>query len=102
MKTSFLHARDGGVTISILVTPRSSKVGPLGIRGDMLRWGVAAAPVDGEANESLLRSISKILDFPLSRLSIVVGAKSKKKVIFVDGVSEAELRAKLYDLCPID
>ena len=56
---------------------------------------VAAPPVDGQANAALCRFIAARADVPGSRVSVVKGATSRHKVVRVEGIDEAALRAAL-------
>jgi uncharacterized protein (TIGR00251 family) len=46
-----------------------------------LRVSVSSAPVDGQANEELIRIIAKQFDVPKSKVSIVYGLKGRFKVL---------------------
>lgn len=62
--------------------------------GQVLKVRVAAPPVDGAANEALLRLLAKVLGVPRSALSIAAGETSRLKTIEIQG-DEAELSARL-------
>jgi uncharacterized protein len=59
-----------------------------------LRARVASPPVDGAANESLIRLIADALGLARSRVRLVGGASSRRKVIEIEGVSPADLRSR--------
>ena len=79
----------------VRLTPRASRDQIDGWDGDLLRVRVAAPPVEGRANDALLRLLAKALDLPPSRLRLVKGRTSREKVIAVEGVSEEDARARL-------
>jgi uncharacterized protein YggU (UPF0235/DUF167 family) len=54
---------------------------------------VAARPVDGAANEALLRLLADALSVPRSRLSLRSGGRSRAKVIEVEGVEPEWIRS---------
>jgi hypothetical protein len=56
---------------------------------------VAAAPVDGEANEALLRLLGRALGLPPSALRIRHGAGGREKLVSVTGLGAPEARARL-------
>jgi len=56
---------------------------------------VAAPPVDGKANAALCRFIAARAGVPGSRVTVVKGATSRDKVVRVEGVDGAALRAAL-------
>ena len=77
------------------ITPRAS-VSVLGLGSDGTLWArIAAPPVDGAANEALLRFLAKTLDVPRSRLAITVGQSSRHKRIVVTGVTSEDLESRL-------
>ena len=45
---------------------------------------VAAAPVDGRANETLLRFLATRFGVPLKQITIVRGAKARNKTVRID------------------
>jgi uncharacterized protein (TIGR00251 family) len=88
---------DAGVLLRLQIQPRASKTEPSGPFGDppRMKVRVAAPPVDGEANEELLKFLRKRLNVPLSHLRIVRGETSKSKDILVAGLSQQEVRDRL-------
>jgi hypothetical protein len=77
------------------VTPAASRDGLLGWQGDVLRLSVAAPAQRGKANEAALRLLAAALGVPRERLRIVRGHTSRQKVIAIQGLDEAEVRARL-------
>jgi len=82
-------------TLRIHLTPRSARDEVLGLEGDILRARVTAPPVEGRANEALLRLLADVLGVPRASLRIVRGQRSREKVVAVDGLDAAELRRRL-------
>jgi len=80
---------------SVRLTPRGGKDATEGWQGDVLKVRVSAAPVDGKANDAVLRLLAKALGMPPSRLTIVAGASGRTKVIEVEGISLDEVRARI-------
>ena len=86
-------------TISIRVTPRSSKPGigewALDPGGrPFLEIRAAAAPTDGSANEEVVRALARALGVPKSSVRIVGGQTSRLKRLEVP-LDEAEVRRRL-------
>ena len=50
-----------------------------------LKLRVAAAPVDGSANDAVVRLVAKWLDVPRSRVAVVAGTTARVKTLQVDG-----------------
>jgi hypothetical protein len=81
--------------ISVRLTPRGGRDRIDGWDGDVLRVRVAAAPVEGKANESMLRMLAKALGVAASSVTLVSGAQSRVKVVEVDGLSAEEIKARI-------
>jgi uncharacterized protein YggU (UPF0235/DUF167 family) len=69
-----------------------------GRRGDALLVRLAAAPVDGAANDALIDLLAGALGCPRRSLTIVAGERSRDKRIAVDGLTRAELDARVSAL----
>ena len=93
--TKFCRERGKTLYITLHVQPRSKKTAIVGVHGDALKVKVAAPPVDGAANEALVKYFSKFLSLPKSKIEIMQGEGSKFKVIAIVGVSESEFTSLL-------
>jgi uncharacterized protein (TIGR00251 family) len=82
-------------TLRVHLTPRSARDEVLGLEGDILRARVTAPPVEGRANEALLRLLAEALSVPRASLRIVRGQRSREKLVAVEGLDAAELRRRL-------
>jgi uncharacterized protein (TIGR00251 family) len=52
---------------------------------------VAAPPVEGKANDALIKFLGTTLDIPKSRISLEKGATSRHKIIAIEGLSEEQV-----------
>jgi uncharacterized protein YggU (UPF0235/DUF167 family) len=81
--------------IRVRLTPRAAReqiaAGESG--GYLVR--VTATPVGGRANEALCRLIARRAGVAPSRVTLVRGAKSREKVLSVEGVDPATLHERL-------
>ncbi len=89
MSTLRMSERDGAVTVDIAVKPRSSREGVGSIQGDRLCVAVNAPPVDGKANEAVVRVLAETFGVARSAVTIVRGETGRKKTIRIAGVSAA-------------
>jgi uncharacterized protein len=92
--TSPLIAAAGGVRLAVRLTPRARAERIDGIAGGMLNVAVTAPPVENQANEALLRLLAKQWRLPRRHLSIIVGARSRDKIVKIAG-DPAALIARL-------
>jgi uncharacterized protein (TIGR00251 family) len=79
-----LHDGKKGSALAVRVTPRASRNEIVDLLDDgTIKVRIAAPPVDGEANETLIEFMAEILGVPKSRLDIVAGASGRDKLIAV-------------------
>jgi uncharacterized protein (TIGR00251 family) len=81
--------------IKVRVIPRARRDEIAGERGGLLLIRLTAPPVDGAANAALCRLVARRAGVPARRVSIVRGQTSRDKVVRVEGLSGAELRASM-------
>ena len=82
--------------ITLKIRAGAKRTAFAGKLGDVWKVQVAAPPVDGKANEALVRFLAKLTGRPVSAVRIVSGFTSAMKTIEIDGVdSEALDRAIL-------
>lgn len=68
---------------AVRVQPRASRNEFAGVQNGTLRVRLQAPPVEGAANEALLRFLATELDVPMRDISIVSGFGSRNKVVEV-------------------
>ena len=69
---------------AVKINPRSSR-NKLTLEGSLVRAWVTSPPVDGEANEALIKLLSKTLGVAPSLISIVRGETGRDKIVRVQG-----------------
>jgi len=80
--------------IDITVSPKSSR-STINIDANKnIKVYLNAPPVDGKANSELIALISKKLRIPKGAITIISGAKGKKKRIEIDGMSSETILEK--------
>ena len=84
-----------GVRVTIRVQPRASTNGIVGLQGDALKIRLTAPPVEGAANDALLRLLSDTFGIPVRAITIVAGSSSRTKVVELDGITEDRVRRLL-------
>jgi hypothetical protein len=79
------------------VQPRAKRSEVVGRHGAAIKIRLAAPPVDGAANEELVRFLAEQLQVPQRAIAIVSGATGRAKRVTIDGMTtvDAELRLGL-------
>ncbi len=81
--------------LAVRVQPRSSKEEVAGISDGVVRIRLTAPPVEGKANEALLKFLSKKLGVPKGALELVAGDHGRNKLIRVHGLAGEAVCARL-------
>jgi len=79
-----------GIRLRLRVQPRAPETAIAGLHGNAVTVRLAAAPVDGAANEALIRFMAQRLGVPRSAVRIERGGTSRWKVLEVDGIEVAD------------
>jgi uncharacterized protein len=94
-----LRETEAGISFAVRVQPRASRTAIAGVLGEgenaVLKIALAAPPVEGRANEALIRYFAKILEVPRSAVAIVSGDQSRNKVVRISGIDAATVRRLL-------
>ena len=90
-----ITATPSGVRIQFHVQPRASRTEISGRHGSALKVRLAAPPVDGAANDQLLRFIADRLGVPLRAVTLERGTTSREKTVTVEGIAVDTARAAL-------
>lgn len=80
----------------IKVLPRSSRSEVAGMHGDALKIKITAPPVEGKANDEIIRFLAKRLGVKSGQVSIVSGDHSQIKTIAVAGLTGHQVCERLY------
>lgn len=82
-------------TLAIKVIPNAPRTEIVGWLGDALKIKVHAPPVEGRANDALCEFLADHLDLPRRAITVLRGDTSRQKVLRIDGLSSADLQARL-------
>jgi len=89
---------DGGLILSLHVQPNARRTEFCGMHGEAMKLRLAAPPVDGKANATLLAFLADFCDLPKSDVELVGGATSRSKRVRLAAVS-ADALSRLRQLC---
>ena len=87
--------RPDGALVSVRVQPRARRDEIVGWDGTTLRIRVTAPPVDGRANDAVIRVLAEALGVPRASVGLVSGTASRNKLFRVARHSLDELRTLL-------
>jgi uncharacterized protein (TIGR00251 family) len=83
MSHAWCSATPGGVRLALQVTPNAKKTEVVGVQGDALKVKLQAQPIEGKANEALIKFLAGALSVPRSAVAIIRGETNKRKLIEV-------------------
>lgn len=73
----------GGVRIAVQVSPNAQRSQVQGVLGDTLKIRLQAQPVDGKANEALVKFLAGLLGVSRSSVTITHGHTNPRKLLAV-------------------
>lgn len=95
----FLEKQSNGIKLFVRLSPKSKREGIEGIYTDpdgfeRLKIAVSAPPVDGKANDALIKWLAKYLHIAKSSITLTAGTTDRTKTLVIQG-DPAELIKKL-------
>lgn len=85
------------VTLSVRIQPRASKNEVVARENGGIKIRLTAPPVDGAANEALVKFLSQLFSVSKSQVEIVSGHTSREKIVRITGISSAAADRLLYN-----
>ena len=82
-------------TLAIKAVPNAPRSEIVGWLGDALKVKVHAPPLEGRANEALSEFLADTLKLPRRAVTLLRGDASRQKIVRIDGLSLAEVKALL-------
>ena len=84
------YRREGdSITLTLHVQPGAKRSEVAGLHGEALKIRLAAPPIEGRANEALVKFIAGLFSVPQRQVELLRGAQSRHKMVKVEG-SEVE------------
>ena len=95
----FYQTAPNGLKVFVRLSPKAKREGIEGIHTDpngtqRLKIAVSAPPVDGKANECLIKWLAKHLHIAKSAITLVSGTTDRSKTLLIKG-NTSELIKKL-------
>ncbi len=80
------YRRNGDIlTLTLHIQPGAKRTEVAGLHGEALKIRLAAPPIEGRANEALLKFIAVSFDIPLRQVELRQGGQSRHKVVAITG-----------------
>ena len=80
--------------ITVRVIPRAKKSEISQVLADgTIKIRLTAPPVEGKANQALVRFLADVFDISPSNIEIISGKKGRKKVVLIEGINEKTAQA---------
>ncbi len=87
MDAPAVEARADGVLLRVKVQPKASRNAILGEQGGRIRIALTAPPVEGAANDSLVKFLAGVLDVRRQQIAIKGGEHGRDKSLLVQDIS---------------
>lgn len=81
---AWLEEKAGHLVLVLHVQPGARRTEVVGTHGQALKVKLAAPPVDGKANDELLRYLAEAFGVPLRNVALLSGATGRSKRVRVD------------------
>jgi uncharacterized protein (TIGR00251 family) len=95
----FVRPAKSGVYVKLRVSPGAKCTAIKGLYGEgAIKLSVAAPPVEGKANAEVERYLAQLFELSRSEVTVVKGASSRDKLVFVSGLGPDEIRTRLSTL----
>jgi uncharacterized protein (TIGR00251 family) len=99
MKAAWCSQHGDAVRLYVQVLPNAKKTEVVGLIDGALKIRLKAQPIEGQANEELIRFIATKMKLPKKQISVVRGLTSRQKTIEIKTQQECESVSQL--LLPI-
>jgi len=87
MPATWYHRNGDLIALSLHVQPGAKRSEIAGLHGEALKIRLAAPPIEGRANEALLKFIATLFEVPLRQVELKQGNHSRQKVLQIRGSS---------------
>ncbi len=85
-----LTEKDGSLIFSVRVVSRASRSEIVGELDGTLKIKLVSPPIEGAANEELIKFLSKKFNVPKNAVAILNGQTSKQKRIQINGINRED------------
>ena len=84
-----------GLEVRIKAVPRASKDEIQGLHDGALKIRLTTPPVDGKANQALIKFLSKQLNISKAQIELTQGETSRSKILRISGITAKQIHERL-------
>jgi uncharacterized protein (TIGR00251 family) len=95
MAMTWLKETDHALLLSVRAVPRAAKNEIQGVHDGALKIRLTTPPVDGKANQALIKFLSKTLNIAKSQIELIQGGTSRLKIFRLSGLTESDCIERL-------
>ena len=95
MNSLIVQGTKAGAVLTVHIQPKASTTECVGFHGAAIKIRVAAPPVDGAANDKLIRFLARQLSIPSTSVRIQSGGSGRHKRVLVKGATAQLVMARL-------
>lgn len=86
-----------GIFLRVIVKPNSKEKELIGeIGSETIQINLTGPAREGKANTELVKRLSKHLNVSTSSIKLVVGHKSREKILLIEGMNIEEVEERLF------
>ncbi len=83
------------VKLTVQVQPQARRNAVVDFSDNVLKIKIAASPVEGKANQELVKYLSKLLGIRKSDILIDKGLTGRRKTVIITGIDSTELQSRI-------
>lgn len=91
--TPWMQETSDGVILTIKAAPRSNTSEIAGVESEWVKVRLKAPPVDGKANEALVKLFAEVFSVPRGAVSLLTGSTGRLKRVKITGITAAGVMA---------
>jgi len=95
-KKNEVSKADTKITIRVIPRAKKSEISQV-LDDGTIKIRLTAPPVEGKANQALVRFLADVFGISSSRIEIISGLKGRKKVVLLEGINEKTARSMIEE-----
>ena len=96
----WLQETNDGVVLTVKAVPRAARSEIAGIDDEWLRVRIKAPPVDGKANEALVKFFAEFFTVPKGSVGIISGDTARLKRVKINGMTAEKAKMAFSAVMP--